>query len=157
MASDLAKAGRSILLLGALCWDVSVLSGILCGARPGSSRPWLCWECILLTGAPLLSASRIQARVCQNPARLWLQHPLPQPCQPCRPFMSSDGLCCNHAAPSAAGRPGVGKTTAIRELSRLLADECQRRVVVVVRARCFSPVSALVASKMGARAGQPPC
>jgi len=26
----------------------------------------------------------------------------------------------------------VGKTTAIRELSRLLADECQQRVVVVV-------------------------
>jgi stage III sporulation protein SpoIIIAA len=29
------------------------------------------------------------------------------------------------------GRPGVGKTTAIRELSRLLADDLQRRVVVV--------------------------
>ncbi|PSC75743.1 nucleic acid-binding [Micractinium conductrix] len=29
------------------------------------------------------------------------------------------------------GRPGVGKTTAIREISRLLADECQRRVVIV--------------------------
>ena len=29
------------------------------------------------------------------------------------------------------GRPGVGKTTAIREISRLLADECCRRVVIV--------------------------
>ncbi|KAF8054898.1 ycf45 [Scenedesmus sp. PABB004] len=29
------------------------------------------------------------------------------------------------------GRPGVGKTTAIRELSRLLAEELERRVVVV--------------------------
>jgi hypothetical protein len=29
------------------------------------------------------------------------------------------------------GRPGVGKTTAIRELSRLLADEALRRVVIV--------------------------
>lgn len=29
------------------------------------------------------------------------------------------------------GRPGVGKTTAIRELSRLLADDLQRRVVIV--------------------------
>ena len=29
------------------------------------------------------------------------------------------------------GRPGVGKTTAIREISRVLSDECGRRVVVV--------------------------
>ncbi|KAI3423869.1 hypothetical protein D9Q98_009703 [Chlorella vulgaris] len=29
------------------------------------------------------------------------------------------------------GRPGVGKTTAIREISRLLADDCERRVVIV--------------------------
>lgn len=29
------------------------------------------------------------------------------------------------------GRPGVGKTTAIREISRMLADECERRVVIV--------------------------
>jgi stage III sporulation protein SpoIIIAA len=29
------------------------------------------------------------------------------------------------------GRPGVGKTTAIRELSRLLADDLGRRVVIV--------------------------
>lgn len=29
------------------------------------------------------------------------------------------------------GRPGVGKTTAIREISRLLADHCARRVVIV--------------------------
>ncbi|KAG2501552.1 hypothetical protein HYH03_000059 [Edaphochlamys debaryana] len=29
------------------------------------------------------------------------------------------------------GRPGVGKTTAIREVSRLLADECTKRVVIV--------------------------
>lgn len=64
MASDLAKAGRSILLLGALCWDVSVLIGILWRALPGSARPWLCWEGILLAGAPLLSASRIQTRMC---------------------------------------------------------------------------------------------
>ena len=29
------------------------------------------------------------------------------------------------------GRPGVGKTTVIRELARVLADECRRRVVIV--------------------------
>ena len=29
------------------------------------------------------------------------------------------------------GRPGVGKTTAIRELARILADDCGRRVVIV--------------------------
>ena len=29
------------------------------------------------------------------------------------------------------GRPGVGKTTAIREISRILADEAFRRVVIV--------------------------
>lgn len=29
------------------------------------------------------------------------------------------------------GRPGVGKTTAIRELSRMLADDLSRRVVIV--------------------------
>jgi stage III sporulation protein SpoIIIAA len=29
------------------------------------------------------------------------------------------------------GRPGVGKTTAIREISRLLADDCYKRVVIV--------------------------
>jgi len=29
------------------------------------------------------------------------------------------------------GRPGVGKTTAIREISRLLADDCYQRVVIV--------------------------
>ena len=29
------------------------------------------------------------------------------------------------------GRPGVGKTTAIREISRLLADDCLKRVVIV--------------------------
>lgn len=29
------------------------------------------------------------------------------------------------------GRPGVGKTTAIREVSRMLADECSKRVVIV--------------------------
>jgi stage III sporulation protein SpoIIIAA len=29
------------------------------------------------------------------------------------------------------GRPGVGKTTAIRELSRLMADDLARRVVIV--------------------------
>ncbi|GLC40671.1 hypothetical protein PLESTM_001099900 [Pleodorina starrii] len=29
------------------------------------------------------------------------------------------------------GRPGVGKTTAIREVSRMLADECTKRVVIV--------------------------
>jgi stage III sporulation protein SpoIIIAA len=31
----------------------------------------------------------------------------------------------------AAGRPGVGKTTAIRELARQLADELSKRVVIV--------------------------
>ncbi len=34
-------------------------------------------------------------------------------------------------APTAARRPGVGKTTAIREVSRALADELQKRVVIV--------------------------
>ncbi len=29
------------------------------------------------------------------------------------------------------GRPGVGKTTVIRELARVLADECHRRVVII--------------------------
>ena len=29
------------------------------------------------------------------------------------------------------GRPGVGKTTAVREIARFLADECLRRVVIV--------------------------
>ena len=29
------------------------------------------------------------------------------------------------------GRPGVGKTTAIRELARLLASDCNKRVVIV--------------------------
>lgn len=29
------------------------------------------------------------------------------------------------------GRPGVGKTTVIRELARTLADDCGRRVVIV--------------------------
>lgn len=29
------------------------------------------------------------------------------------------------------GRPGVGKTTAIREVSRMLADECAKRAVIV--------------------------
>ena len=29
------------------------------------------------------------------------------------------------------GRPGVGKTTALREIARVLADEMQRRVVVI--------------------------
>ena len=29
------------------------------------------------------------------------------------------------------GRPGVGKTTALREIARVLADELQRRVVVI--------------------------
>lgn len=39
-----------------------------------------------------------------------------------------------------AGRPGVGKTTAIRELSRMLADECQQRVVVVVSSPLASTI-----------------
>ena len=29
------------------------------------------------------------------------------------------------------GRPGVGKTTALREIARVLADDLQRRVVVI--------------------------
>lgn len=29
------------------------------------------------------------------------------------------------------GRPGVGKTTAIRDISRMLAEDCLRRVVIV--------------------------
>ena len=29
------------------------------------------------------------------------------------------------------GRPGVGKTTVIREMARVLADELHRRVVIV--------------------------
>ena len=29
------------------------------------------------------------------------------------------------------GRPGVGKTTALREIARVLADELDRRVVVI--------------------------
>ena len=29
------------------------------------------------------------------------------------------------------GRPGVGKTTAIRDISRMLAEDCLRRVIIV--------------------------
>ena len=32
---------------------------------------------------------------------------------------------------AVAGRPGTGKTTAIRDLSRMLAEECGKRVVIV--------------------------
>ena len=31
----------------------------------------------------------------------------------------------------AQGRPGVGKTTSVREIARLLSEEHQRRVVIV--------------------------
>ena len=62
---------------------------------------------------------------------------LPSPsCYTCWPLLPPVSLATEthgHNALQPAGRPGVGKTTAIRELSRMLADECQRRVVVVVR------------------------
>jgi stage III sporulation protein SpoIIIAA len=47
-------------------------------------------------------------------------------------------LCISCAACAAAnlpilflGRPGVGKTTAIREIARTLSDELRKRVVIV--------------------------
>jgi stage III sporulation protein SpoIIIAA len=46
---------------------------------------------------------------------------------------SATCFCC-HAANVPLlflGRPGVGKTTAIREMSRTLADELAQRVVIV--------------------------
>lgn len=56
----------------------------------------------------------------------------PLACLPASP--STHPPACLPTCPPAclrAGRPGVGKTTAIREISRLLADECERRVVIV--------------------------
>lgn len=40
-------------------------------------------------------------------------------------------LICSGSSILFLGRPGVGKTTAIRELSRLCADELGKRVVIV--------------------------
>jgi stage III sporulation protein SpoIIIAA len=52
-----------------------------------------------------------------------------------RAIHGSAGLVADLVAGGASvlfmGRPGVGKTTAIRELSRLLADDLARRVVIV--------------------------
>jgi hypothetical protein len=47
------------------------------------------------------------------------------------PPLTTKQLPHNRQAALVAGRPGVGKTTAIREISRKLADECRRRVVIV--------------------------
>eukprot|EP00879_Flechtneria_rotunda_P010046 GHRR01010504.1.p1 GENE.GHRR01010504.1~~GHRR01010504.1.p1 ORF type:complete len:561 (+),score=231.07 GHRR01010504.1:1227-2909(+) len=56
-------------------------------------------------------------------------------CRVGRAIHGSAGLVADLVAGGASvlfmGRPGVGKTTAIRELSRLLADELARRVVIV--------------------------
>eukprot|EP00775_Hariotina_reticulata_P010826 gene10824-10983_t len=56
-------------------------------------------------------------------------------CRVGRAIHGSAGLVADLVASGASllfmGRPGVGKTTAIRELSRLLADDLARRVVIV--------------------------
>jgi stage III sporulation protein SpoIIIAA len=46
-------------------------------------------------------------------------------------FCSSAVYTTGGASVLFMGRPGVGKTTAIRELSRLMADDLARRVVIV--------------------------
>lgn len=98
MVADLAKSGKSILLLGE--------GGSLnLGWRP----PQL-----------LLPAYSLRPRLL--PAACSTQYLSTHPT--CLPTCL-DALCC------PAGRPGVGKTTAIREISRMLADDCQRRVVIV--------------------------
>ena len=41
---------------------------------------------------------------------------------------------CSRAVPNSIlflGRPGVGKTTVIREMARVLADDLHKRVVIV--------------------------
>ncbi len=38
------------------------------------------------------------------------------------------------------GRPGVGKTTVIREMARVLADDLHKRVVIV-DTRCYTHMS----------------
>ncbi|KAF6260855.1 hypothetical protein COO60DRAFT_1294161 [Scenedesmus sp. NREL 46B-D3] len=56
-------------------------------------------------------------------------------CRVGRAINGSAGLVADLIAGGASvlfmGRPGVGKTTAIRELSRLMADDLARRVVIV--------------------------
>ncbi|WIA34853.1 hypothetical protein OEZ86_013151 [Tetradesmus obliquus] len=56
-------------------------------------------------------------------------------CRVGRAIHGSAGLVADLIAGGASvlfmGRPGVGKTTAIRELSRLMADDLARRVVIV--------------------------
>lgn len=51
----------------------------------------------------------------------WLAALLPTPCPPPAANLSVLFL----------GRPGVGKTTAIREIARTLSDELHKRVVIV--------------------------
>ena len=48
--------------------------------------------------------------------------------------MPTQHLLCCPAVPNSIlflGRPGVGKTTVIREMARVLADDLQKRVVIV--------------------------
>ena len=48
--------------------------------------------------------------------------------------MLTQHLLCCPAVPNSIlflGRPGVGKTTVIREMARVLADDLQKRVVIV--------------------------
>lgn len=40
-------------------------------------------------------------------------------------------LCTQTPSPSSSWAPGIGKTTVIRDISRTLADEMHRRVVIV--------------------------
>lgn len=43
-------------------------------------------------------------------------------------------MCCADAEPKSTlflGRPGVGKTTGIREIARVLSDVMRKRVVIV--------------------------
>ena len=53
------------------------------------------------------------------------------------------------------GRPGSGKTTVLRDVSRMLAAECRRRVVIV-DTRCWQHCT-VAASSCRAALGTGPC
>ena len=86
---------------------------------------------LLLCSCPARHLLAAGARFCGG----LLVH-VPRHCEACG-CVAASTLFPSHQPPQTnqptlgAGRPGVGKTTAIREISRLLADECQRRVVIV--------------------------